>query len=210
MKKLLIFIAICVVVLPSCGAKKNVATGDQEPAASTLEQRIAAGEFAWLDTIHMDTTSSAWVKKYSGNYILSHKNMLHGQKMYGDSILIDSLVLTPNGYYYKYSKDSLADFGRFSVRKVTHFKVCVEQYKVDLVKGEQTDEIERIETEIYNQGEFLTDWYSFTRDFHCFWTVRRYNTNSHRWELEIVMDVQNECIRYLLPGNNTIKWEKKL
>ena len=44
MKKLIVFIAICAILLPSCGAKKNVAASNQEPAASTLEQRVAAGE----------------------------------------------------------------------------------------------------------------------------------------------------------------------
>ena len=205
-----ILLLILAFSLSSCGVKKNAVQKEQQTAAPlSLEQRVASGEFAWLDTIQNETTNSVWVKNISGNYILSHPNMLHGQKMYGDPMIADSLVITTNGYYYKYNNDSLVDFGRFNVRNHIHFKVCVEQFKVDLVKGEQTNEIERVETEIYNPGEFLTDWYSYTHDYHCFWTICRQN-NPNRQELEIIVDINNDCVSLIRPENNMIKWEKKL
>ena len=203
------YLFFLLVLLVSCGVKKNVAD-NQEPVASTLEQRIASGEFAWLDTLQIETTNSVLQKKYSGNYILDHQNKLYGKKMFGDSIIGDSLILTTHGYYYKYKNDSLVDFGRFDVRNNVRFKICVEQNKLDLSTGELTDEIERVEKEIYGQGESLMDWYSYTHDYHCFWTVCRYNNNTNRQELEIIVDIYNDCLRFQGAGSNVIKWEKKL
>jgi hypothetical protein len=189
-----------VLVLCSCGVKKPI----------SLEQRIASGEFAWMDTMQIDTTSRAWIKYYSGTYILDHQNNLHGYKMHGDSITADSLVLTEQGYYYKYKNDSLVDFGRFNVRNRAGFKICVEQYKLDFTKGEVTNEIERIEKEISGEdGAFLMDWYSYTRDYHCFWTTCRHNINSSKQELEIIVDIHNDCLRFQWPGSNQIVWITK-
>ena len=63
MKKLLIFIAICAIVLPSCGAKKNVATNVESTPGETEANEVVTSadtlpeflrEFANDSTIHIN------------------------------------------------------------------------------------------------------------------------------------------------------------
>ena len=198
MKRFLYIALIVPLCLASCGSKKSLSYG--QPAAANV---------FYPNTFHLDAACSEQVKHYAGNYILDHQNNIHGQKMPEDSVTADRLVLTDNGYYYKYKNDSLVDYGRFNVRNHARFKICVEQYKLDAAKGELTDKIERIEKEIGDPAEVLTDWYSYTRDYHCLWTARRYNNNSNKWELEFIVDIHNDCLRYQWPGSNKIKWVQK-
>ncbi len=193
MKKIL-SIGIFFFLLAGCGAKKNVAVSSQELAVSTLEQRIAAGEFAWLDTIQIDTTS-IWVKYFSGHYILSHQNSIHGQRIGEEPIKIDSLVLLSTGYYGKYKKDSLVEYGRYAVRNRSSFKLCVEQYKIDWETGTLTNEIERVEKEYPEKDVFLMDFYSCYRDYHCYWISSVHHYDPYWKELTIILDIHNDCLK---------------
>ena len=107
-------ILIVVLLLAACGVKREMVSTEQEAVevqrALTLEQRVETGEFAWLDTIQIDT-ASVWMKYYSGYYVLEHQNDLDGNKVPYHSILADSLVMKSSGYYWKYKKDSLVDYG---------------------------------------------------------------------------------------------------
>lgn len=204
--KRLFYIVMLMVLLFGCGVKKDVVVEKQGADTKVLAQRAKTDELARQNTIQIDDFSREWMKHYSGHYVLDYQNNIHGQKMPGDSITADSLVLTENGYYYIYKKGTLVEYGRFNIKNHVNFKYCTEQYKLDMIKGELTNEIERIEQEMNNPDAFVMDWFSYYRDYHRYWVVYRHNENTNKNELEILLDIYNDCIRLHWPGSNFIKW----
>ena len=125
MKKSAIVFLLFSFLLTSCGAKKNVATGDQEPAANTLEQRIAAGEFAWLDTIQIDTTSiDRRLLQPSYNFIDIKEKSANGSFNKNPTYTIDSLIFLGSGYYKMYKSSALVDYGRYSAIGADSIPIC--------------------------------------------------------------------------------------
>ena len=227
-KKYRHIILFLLLLLASCGVKR-VAVPSQEPAvekvdqvaetvaeqlvenasngALSLEQRIAAGEFAWLDTIQIDT-ASVWMKYYSGYYVLEHQNDLDGNKVPYHSILADSLVMKSSGYYWKYKKDSLVDYGRFRVQNHAKQMICWEQRKVDFAKGILTDELERHTIEL--ESSFIES-YSCDKSNHCYWVrcnhhAYDFTSVPNRQYLEIYMDIFSDCFHSQRHGSNEIVW----
>lgn len=228
-KKYRHIILFLLLLLASCGVKR-VAVPSQEPAvekvdqvaetvaeqlvenasngALSLEYRIAAGEFAWLDTIQIDT-ASVWMKYYSGYYVLEHQNDLDGNKVPYHSILADSLVMKSSGYYWKYKKDSLVDYGRFRVQNHAKQMICWEQRKVDFAKGILTDELEQHPIEM--ESSFV-DCFSYDESCHRYWVRCNHGDNSFvsrinsRQQLIILMDVDKDCFRSHCRGCNEREW----
>ena len=205
MKKIF-YIGLLSVLLFGCGVKKGVVTEKQGADTKVLAQRTKTDELARQNTIQINDFGRGWMKHYSGHYVLDYQNNIRGQKMHGDSITADSLVLTENVYYYTYKKGAMVEYGRFNIRKDTNFKICTEQYKLDLTTGELTNEIEHIEREMYDPGTFVMDLFSYYRDYHRYWIVYRHNANTNKNELEILLDIYNDCFRLQWPSSNQIKW----
>ncbi len=204
-------ILIVVLLLAACGVKREVVSTEQEVVevqrALTLEQRVETGEFAWLDTIQIDT-ASVWMKYYSGYYVLEHQNDLDGNKVPYHSILADSLVMKSSGYYWKYKKDSLVDYGRFRVQNHAKQMICWEQRKVDFAKGILTDELERHPIEL--ESSFIES-YSCDKSNHCYWVrcnhhAYDFTSVPNRQYLEIYMDIFSDCFHSQRHGSNEIVW----
>ncbi len=204
-------ILIVVLLLAACGVKREVVSTEQEAVevqrALTLEQRVETGEFAWLDTIQIDT-ASVWMKYYSGYYVLEHQNDLDGNKVPYHSILADSLVMKSSGYYWKYKKDSLVDYGRFRVQNHAKQMICWEQRKVDFAKGILTDELERHPIEL--ESSFIES-YSCDKSNHCYWVrcnhhAYDFTSVPNRQYLEIYMDIFSDCFHSQRHGSNEIVW----
>ena len=212
--------ALAILSFSACGVKKNAtvevnaakatqpATTEQAETATemSLAQRVASGEFAWLDTIQVDTTS-ACSKSIFGHYILYYQDGFYRQRIGDNSNITDSLILTSNGYYYRYKKDSLVEYGRYMVRNHCNFQLCIEQYKVDLDTGTVTNEIERVEKE---EKGILMDFYNYNNDYHCYWVTYSHHPNPSWKELTLILDIHNDCLKFHNEsGNSEIKWATK-
>ncbi|MBQ3673148.1 MAG: hypothetical protein II928_01595 [Paludibacteraceae bacterium] len=212
--------ALAILSFSACGVKKNAtvevnaakatqpATTEQAETATemSLAQRVASGEFAWLDTIQVDTTS-ACSKSIFGHYILYYQDGFYRQRIGDNSNITDSLILTSNGYYYRYKKDSLVEYGRYMVRNHCNFQLCIEQYKVDWDTGTVTNEIERVEKE---EKGILMDFYNYNNDYHCYWVTYSHHPNPSWKELTLILDIHNDCLKFHNEsGNSEIKWATK-
>lgn len=147
-KKYRHIILFLLLLLASCGVKR-VAVPSQEPAvekvdqvaetvaeqlvantsngALSLEYRIAAGEFAWLDTIVIDAEKIDL--RVQGSYKLDRwvgEEDLYKNNPSVFTFFIDSIVFIHKGCYYKaYKEGILADYGRFITRKFSEEQVCL-------------------------------------------------------------------------------------
>ena len=204
MKKHFLFIALCAAfILVSCGVKKNVAD-NQEPVASTLEQRIAAGEFAWLDTIPVDTE---YTHKLSGTYHLAYQNDLYGQKLNDKNVLGDSLILLPDGYYGLYKNDSLVDYGKYNVTPYQRaIKICMEQYKTDPQTMMYTDEIITYEGYwgVWGESKIYFTFISYNTIKKTFLGLYSYSNNL-RFKLHFDVKM-GDCYHHQWSGSNQIEW----
>ena len=214
-------ILFLILLLASCGVKRDVVSQPEqdgmvdktvvsvasEDVALSLEQRIAAGEFAWLDTIAIDT-SGVWMNYCSGHYVLAHQNDSIGGRLPLDVIPADSLVMNSRGYYWKYKNDSLVDYGRYRVWNYAKRTICWEQYRVDMEKGVLTNELERHPIEL--ESSFIES-YSCDKSNHCYWVrcnhhAYDFTSVPNRQYLEIYMDIFSDCFHSQRPGSNEIVW----
>lgn len=193
MKKVF-YIGLLATLLFGCGVKKPL----------SLEQRIASGEFAWLDTLQIDTGN---LLLFSGTYHLAYQNDLYGQKITGKDVLADSLILLPDGFYRLYKNGSLVDYGKYNVSQYQRaIKICMEQYKTDPQTMMYTDEI------ISYDG-----WWGVWGESQIYFTFISYNTikttylglysYSNNLRFELHFDVKmGDCYHYQWSGSNQIEW----
>ncbi len=134
-------ILFLILLLASCGVKREVVSQPEqdgmvdktvvsvasEDVALSLEQRIAAGEFAWLDTIVIDAEKIDL--RVQGSYKLDRwvgEEDLYKNNPSVFTFFIDSIVFIHKGCYYKaYKEGILADYGRFITRKFSEEQVCL-------------------------------------------------------------------------------------
>lgn len=106
-------------LLFGCGVKKDVVVEKQEADTRSLEQRIADGEFAWLDTI-----PNRQSQNIVGPYKLFYQKGIEKNRMPYNDVFADSLVFTDSGYYKKYKSNLLVDYGRYSTQDVDTIMIC--------------------------------------------------------------------------------------
>lgn len=193
MKKVF-YIGLLATLLFGCGVKKPL----------SLEQRIASGEFTWLDTMQIDTGN---LLLFSGTYHLAYQNDLYGQKITDKDVLADSLILLPDGFYWLYKKDSLVDYGKYNFTPYLRaIKICMEQYKTDSQTMLYTDEI------ISYDG-----WWGVWGESQIYFTFISYNTTkttylglysySNNLKFKLHFDVKmGDCYHYQWSGSNQIEW----
>jgi len=132
MKKRIAILPIVVFLcIASCGVKKNAAqqetqTNQTQQASLSLEQRVSAGEFAWLDTIYTDTSNS--IKFVQGSYSLRYYEDKKGVAIYPPETTCDSLCLASNGFYSLYKHSVLIDYGRYCVTIMDTLKYCLHPF----------------------------------------------------------------------------------
>ena len=169
--------------LSACGVKKNAtaevnaakatlpATTEQAETAmdKSLEQRAADGEFAWLDRIKLGDSDTSKMVKCSGHYSLDKQYDSCGEILDRKLVEADSLVLTQDGYYYKYKETQLVDFGRYSVRKGV-YKICL-AFKYSEEDKKQYPELtrEQVEYDIRGFGDMVFDMYSYINTHKAYW-----------------------------------------
>ena len=103
----------------ACGVKKGMMAENQGPDVQTLEQRVAAGEFAWLDTM-----PNRQALNIAGPYKLFYQKGIEKNHMSYYDVFADSLVFTDSGYYKKYNSNLLVDYGRYSTQNVDTIMIC--------------------------------------------------------------------------------------
>lgn len=106
MKKASFIVIVGLLLFVSCGVKKGMMAENQRPEAQTLEQRVASGII--VDSVRME--------KCSGYYSLLAQYDSNGQVLNRKYVDADSLILTPDGHYYKYKMRKIVDYGTFIVR----------------------------------------------------------------------------------------------
>ena len=159
-------------LLSACAVKKG-ATVQQEQQMSqeppSLEQRIASGEFAWLDSVNLGNIEQAKMEKCSGHYSLDKQYDSGGKILDRKLVEADSLVLTQDGYYYKYKETKLVDFGRYSVQKGV-YKICL-AFKYSEEDKKQYPELtpEQVEYDIRGFGDMVFDMYSYINTHKSYW-----------------------------------------
>ena len=109
--KKITYIAMLAVLLCSCGVKKGAVSEWKGLDAKVIAERATMDALARKNTILPENVNHAWLKQFSGQYVLAN------QQMPVDSIAADSLVLTENGYYYTYKQGEKVEYGRFNIRQ---------------------------------------------------------------------------------------------
>ena len=199
-----LWIAGVVLALCSCGVKKNAVTEKRGVDTQSLEERVAADEFVWMDTIPVDTE---YIQKLSGTYLLAYHNDLYGKKIADKDVLADSLILLPNGYYYKYKKDSLVDYGKYNVSQYQRaIKICMEQYKTDPQTMMYTDEIISYDGYwgVWGGSQIYFTFISYNTTKTTYLGLYSYSNNL-RFELHFDVKM-GDCYHYQWQGSNQIEW----
>lgn len=200
-----------VFLLLSCGVKKHAAQEEQQIAAPlSLEQRVAAGEFTWLDSVNLGNIEQAKMEKCSGHYSLDKQYDSGGKILDRKLVEADSLVLTQDGYYYKYKETKLVDFGRYSVRKGV-YKICL-AFKYSEEDKKQSPELtpEQVEYDIRGFGDMVFDMYSYINThksywIRCFEDGREGKKHAKQFQhLCFVHDMSDpECFNFMEPKEST-------
>ena len=189
--------------LSACGTKKPVTTTHAEVSqeeqisqeALPLEQRIAAGEFAWLDTIQIDTSSIP--KSIIGQYILDYYEK-NDDKIYPVKAAYDSLVFQKDGHYKLFKRQQLIDFGKYNVTMVDTLNHCF-----ILALTASPEKCDTTELELHNIS--ILTAFSHTgiiEKYICsIRYVQYYNTNYK--EFNILCNI-NECY---IPGYTQQFWK---
>ncbi len=183
-----------VFVLCSCGVKKPL----------SLEQRVAAGEFVWMDTLPVDTEQ---ISILSGVYSLAYQNDLHGNKLTDKEVFADSLILLPDGFYWLFKNDSLVDYGKYNITPYQRaIKICMEQYKIDSLTMKYSDEIIAYEGYwgVWGGSQIYFTFISY--DTRNTTYLGSYGfSNNHRFKLHFDVKI-GDCYHYQWQGSNQIEW----
>lgn len=207
MKKLLLYLLLPALLL-SCGVKKHAVQEEQQTVKESLslEQRIASGEFAWLDTIQGDT---AKFPKLVGAYKLVYQKDLNGNNLTIENVQADSLILSNTGFYWLYKNDSLVDYGKYNISPYQRaIKICMEQYKPDIQTGKYTDEIITYEG-YWGVWGVSQIYFSF---ISCNFTTTTYlglysYDSSNNLKLQFHVKI-GDCYHYQWSGSNQIEWKR--
>ena len=201
--------ALAILSFSACGVKKNAtaevnaakatqpATTEQTETATdkSLAQRIAAGEFAWLDTIQIDTSSIP--KSIIGQYILDYYEK-NDDKIYPVKAAYDSLVFQKDGHYKLFKRQQLIDFGKYNVTMVDTLNHCF-----ILALTASPEKCDTTELELHNIS--ILTAFSHTgiiEKYICsIRYVQYYNTNYK--EFNILCNI-NECY---IPGYTQQFWK---
>lgn len=200
----ILLLAVAVLALCSCGAKKNAVTEKREVDTQSLEERVAAGEFVWMDTIPID---AEFIQKLSGTYLLAYHNDLYGKKITSKDVLADSLILLPTGFYWLYKNDSFVDYGKYNVTPYQRaIKICMEQYKTDPYTMMYTDEIITYEGYwgVWGESQIYFTFNSYNTTKTTYLGLYSYSNNL-RFNLHFDVKI-GDCYHYQWQGSNQIEW----
>ena len=197
----------------ACGVKKGATVQQKQQTTQeplSLEQRIASGEFAWLDSVNLGNIEQAKMEKCSGHYSLDKQYDSGGKILDGKLVEADSLVLTQDGYYYKYKETKLVDFGRYSVRKGV-YKICLAfKYSEEDKKQYPESTREQVEYDIRGFGDMVLDMYSYINThksywIRCFEDGREGKKHAKQFQhLCFVHDMSDpECFNFMEPKEST-------
>ena len=188
----------------ACGVKKGMMAENQGPDVQTLEQRVAAGEFAWLDTILVDTANFS---KLAGTYKLAYQKDLYGNNLTIENVYADSLILSYDGFYWLYKKDSLVDYGKYNVSQYQRaIKICMEQYKTDPQTMMYTDEIISYDGYwgVWGISQIYFTFISYNTTKTTYLGLYSY-LNNLRFKLHFDVKM-GDCYHYQWSGSNQIEW----
>ena len=118
----IVWLLVAVLLFGSCGVKKNAVSVVNEPDTLSLEQRIASGEFAWLDSIQIPLDGGD--DRIRGPYRLKEKRDSNDRRMKDTDFGADSVVFLPDGHYKMYKFNILIDYGRYSACKFKQIQIC--------------------------------------------------------------------------------------
>ena len=210
--------ALAILSFSACGVKKNAtaevssakttqpATTEQTETATdkSLAQRIAAGEFSWLDTIQVDT---AKFSKLVGTYKLAYQKDLYGNNLTIEKVYADSLILSYEGFYWLYKNNSLVDYGKYNISPYQRaIKICMEQYNIDPKTMMYSDEIITYEGYwgVWGGSQIYFTFISHNTTKTTYLGLYSYSNN---FRFKLHFDVKmGDCYHYQWSGSNQIEW----
>lgn len=200
MKKASFIVIVGLLLFVSCGVKKGMMAENQRPEAQTLEQRVASGII--VDSVRME--------KCSGYYSLLAQYDSNGQVLNRKYVDADSLILTPDGHYYKYKMRKIVDYGTFIVRGEP-FHACMDFNVYDkdgniTAKSEPNGGI--VECSLPNgEGDMVITMHSHIGEIKSFW-IRRFldRGGELHYRLIFVKDISIPGCWKVLTNSNVVIW----
>ena len=179
------------ILLVSCGVKKPL----------SLEQYLEDG--VTVDSVRME--------KCSGHYSLESQYDSCGQLLNRKYVDADSLILTPDGHYYKYKNRKKVDHGTFIIRGGKPFHICVDFNSYDkegnlTAISEPNNGIVEYSIPI-GFADMIIDMCSYSGKIQSFW-IRRFSDDGKgvHYRLVFVKDINTPGCHKVFRNSNVVTW----
>lgn len=196
-----ILLLILAFSLSSCGVKKGMMAENQRPETQTLEQRVAFSSVA----------DSARMAKCSGHYSLFMQYDSYGQIIDTKNVDADSLILTPDGRFYKYKRRKKVDDGTYIIRSGKPFQTCMDLNIYDkdgniIAASEPNGGIVECSLPM-GFSDMVIDLQSHNEGIRSFW-IRCFSVDGGGQHLIFAKDINTPGCWKVFMNNNVVMWKK--